>query len=138
LNRFTYLHEEKFPSAITRYTNEIKRVLRVLETHLAEKPADAQWLVGNKMTFADMAFLPWNYRLSEVLQQSWDDVFEGVPHVYAWHNKMAEMPSWTKLMTVRDRLMLEQNLQWDGVPVGIDSFTEYEKKIAAGEETFAK
>lgn len=129
------MHTEKIPSAVERYANEIRRVLNVLETVLAAKPADAQWLVGNKMTFADMAFVPWNFRLSEVLVQSWDEIWEGIPHVRAWHERMAELPSWKRSMKLRARLMDEQGLQWNGVPKGIETFTEYEAKIAAGEDT---
>ncbi|KAK7746217.1 Transcriptional regulator ure2 [Diatrype stigma] len=134
---FTHLHPEKIPSAIERYANEIKRVLGVLESVLAAKPENAQWLVGSKMTFADMAFVPWNFRLSEVLNQSWDEVWEGAPHVRAWHERMVELPSWKRSMEIRARLMDEQGLQWNGVPKGIETFTEYEAKIAAGETTTA-
>ncbi|KAK3681582.1 glutathione S-transferase [Podospora appendiculata] len=130
---FQHLHPEKLPSAITRYANEIKRVLGVLEGVLAAKPADAQWLVGDKMTFADMAFVPWNFRLSEVLLQPWDEVWAGTPHVRAWHERMVALPSWMRAMEIRARLMDEQGLQWNGVPKGIETFTEYEAKIAAGE-----
>ncbi|KXX79083.1 Glutathione S-transferase 2 [Madurella mycetomatis] len=130
---FQHLHPEKIPSAIERYSKEIKRVLGVIEGVLAAKPADAQWLVGNKMTYADMAFAPWNFRLSEVLLQSWDEVWEGMPHARAWHERMVELPSWKRSMEHRARLMDEQGLQWNGVPKGIETFTEYEEKIARGE-----
>ncbi|KAK3989400.1 putative glutathione S-transferase, partial [Cladorrhinum sp. PSN332] len=130
---FQHLHPEKIQSAIDRYADEIKRILSVLETVLSAKPADEQWLVGNKMTYADMAFVPWNFRLSEVLMQSWDEVFEGTPHVRAWHEKMVELPSWKRAMEHRARLMDEQGLQWNGVPKGIETFTEYEEKIQQGE-----
>lgn len=135
---FQHLWPEKIPSVIERYANEIKRVLGVLEIVLSAKPADAQWLVGDKMTFADMAFVPWNFRMSEVLSQPWDEVWDGVPHVRAWHERMIELPSWKRAMEIRARLMDEQGLQWNGVPKGIETFTEYEKKIAAGEDTAAK
>lgn len=102
---FQHLWPEKIPSVIERYANEIKRVLGVLEIVLSAKPADAQWLVGSKMTFADMAFVPWNCRLDEVLKQSWDEVFEGVPHVRAWHERMIALPSWKRAMDIRARLM---------------------------------
>lgn len=127
---FQHLHPEKYPSAIERYANEIKRVISVIEGVLAAKPADQQWLVGKKMTFADMAFVPWDFRLSEVLLQTWDQVWEAAPHARAWHEKMAALPSWKKSMEQRDFYMQEQNLQWNGVPEGIENFTEYEKKIA--------
>ncbi|XXH01736.1 hypothetical protein Hte_008097 [Hypoxylon texense] len=132
---FIHLHPDKIPSAIERYSSEVRRILGVLETALAAKPADAQWLVGDKMTFADMSFLPWNFRLSEMLVQSWDEVWEGAPHVRAWHERMADLPSWKRSMEIRTRLMDEQVLQWNGVPKGIETFTEYEAKIAAGEDT---
>ncbi|KAI1770082.1 glutathione S-transferase [Hypoxylon cercidicola] len=135
---FQHLHPEKVPSALERYGKEIKRVLGVLETVLAAKPADAQWLVGDKMTFADMSFVPWNFRLSEALVQSWDEVWKETPHVRAWHERMIELPSWKKAMETRARLMDEQGLQWNGVPKGIETFTEYEAKIAAGENTIPK
>jgi glutathione S-transferase len=134
---FQHLHPEKIPSAIERYTAEIRRVLGVLDGALAAaKPgADGgRWLVGGKMTFADMAFAPWNFRLAEVLLQSWDEVWEGLPHARAWHERMVELPSWKRSMEHRARLMDEQGLQWNGVPKGIETFTEYEEKIARGEQ----
>ncbi|KAI1501405.1 glutathione S-transferase [Biscogniauxia marginata] len=132
---FLHLHPEKVPSAIERYANEIKRVLGVIESVLAAKPANAQWLVGDKMTFADMAFAPWNFHLGEVLSKPWDEVWEGFPHARAWHERTVELPSWKRSMEIRARLMDEQGLQWNGVPKGIETFTEYEEKIAAGEDT---
>lgn len=135
---FQHLWPEKIPSVIERYASEIKRVLSVLETILAAKPDDAQWLVGDKMTFADMAFVPWNCRLSEVMMQTWDEIWEGVPHVRAWHERMADLPSWKHVMETRGRLMDEQGLQWNGVPKGIKTFQEYEEKIAMGEDTLTK
>lgn len=128
---FQHLHPDKIPSAIERYSNEIKRVISVIDGVLAAKPADQQWLVGNKMTFADMAFAPWDFRLTEVLLQTPDQVWENAPHARAWHEKMVALPSWVKIMKKRDELMSSQNLQWNGVPEGIENFTEYEKKIAA-------
>lgn len=57
--RFNVLHPEKVPSAIERYRNEVIRILGVLNTALEGKT----WLVGDKCTFADLAFMPWNTRL---------------------------------------------------------------------------
>jgi glutathione S-transferase len=135
---FRHLHAEKIPSAIERYSSEVKRVLGVLDGALAAKPADAQWLVGDKMTFADMAFAPWNFRLAELLEQSWDEVWAGLPHARAWHERMVELPSWKRSMEHRARLMDEQGLQWNGVPKGIETFTDYEEKIARGETAAAE
>lgn len=133
---FQHLHPEKIQSAVDRYANEIKRVIGVLESVLAKK--ESQWLVGDKMTFADMAFVPWNFRLSEVLNQSWDEVWEGAPHVRVWHERMINLPSWKRCMEIRARLMDEQGLQWNGVPKGIETFNDYEKELAAKEEAEKK
>ncbi|KAH7304014.1 glutathione S-transferase [Stachybotrys elegans] len=135
---FQHLHHEKLPSATARYASEIKRVLGVLERVLSEKDEDSQWLVGHKMTYADMSFVPWNFRLSEVLVTSWDDAWDGFPRVRAWHERMVELPSWKRIMDTRARLMDEQGLQWNGVPKGIETFTDYEEKIAAGADTTSK
>ena len=108
LGWFAHLHPEKIPSAVDRYAAEVKRILGVIEGVLAAKPADAQWLVGDRMTFADMAFVPWNARLSETLVQPWDEVWEGAPHARAWHERMVELPSWKRAMDRRAVLMDEQ------------------------------
>ncbi|KAK4121286.1 glutathione S-transferase [Parathielavia appendiculata] len=114
---FRHLHPIQVPPAIERYAKEVRRVLA----------SWTAWLIGGKMTFADMAFVPWNFRLSEVLMQSWDEVWAGLPHVRAWHERMR-----------RAVLMDEQGLQWNGVPKEIETFTEYEEKIARGEKTTAE
>ncbi|ETS76586.1 hypothetical protein PFICI_11973 [Pestalotiopsis fici W106-1] len=131
---FQHLHVEKIQSAIDRYLGEIRRVIQVLEGILAAKGDGEQWLVGDKMTYADMAFVPWNFRLSEVFNAPWDEVWEGAPHVRAWHERMVALPSWKRAMETRAVLMDEQGLQWNGVPKGIETFNDYEKQLAAKDE----
>lgn len=46
---------ERIPSAIDRYRAEIMRVFQVLESVLSKQ----EWLVGNKVTLADLCFLPY-------------------------------------------------------------------------------
>lgn len=60
---FTKFHPEQLPSAQERYYKEIKRVTSVLEGHLQkqDKGQDGPWLVGNKFSYADLAFVPWQY-----------------------------------------------------------------------------
>ena len=53
---FRHFHAEKIPSAIERYDNEIKRVFGVLESVLSKQ----KYLVGNKLTIADLSFITWN------------------------------------------------------------------------------
>ncbi|OQV10201.1 Glutathione S-transferase, domain-containing protein [Cladophialophora immunda] len=54
---FARYHQEKIPSAITRYADEIERVASVLDTHLAN--TKQAYLVGEKCTYADLSFVPW-------------------------------------------------------------------------------
>lgn len=53
---FQRFHKEKLPDVIERYNNEIRRVLGVLDGVLANK----EYLVGGKLTIADLSFVPWN------------------------------------------------------------------------------
>ena len=51
-------HPEKINSAVERYQNEILRVFSVLDGVLAKSPSG--WLVGEKLTIADLSFITWN------------------------------------------------------------------------------
>ncbi|OBT97632.1 glutathione S- transferase, nitrogen catabolite repression regulator [Pseudogymnoascus verrucosus] len=121
---FNVLHQEKLPSAIERYTKEVHRILGVLNNALQGKI----WLVGDKCTFADLAFLPWNARLdATLLTPPGEDTLKQYPNVQIWHNRMLGRDSWKKVMTTRDKLMDEHGLQPNGMPKGINNMTEYEE-----------
>ncbi|EJT99221.1 glutathione S-transferase C-terminal-like protein [Dacryopinax primogenitus] len=87
---FSNFHPEKVPSAVERYQNEIKRVLGVLDSVLRER----EWLVGDKMTVADIAFITWNsYARNGLLKN--DESFnfdEQFPAVAKWHQAMTTTP----------------------------------------------
>ena len=53
---FSHAHLEKLPSAISRYRKEVRRILGVLESALEGK----RFLVGNKVTIADLSFVAWH------------------------------------------------------------------------------
>lgn len=112
-------------------------MLGVLDGVLAAKPKGQQWLVGDRITFADLAFVPWNDRLDATLGVPDDKKFEGFPHVQAWHESMVKRPSWIKAMEIRARLMDEQGLDWNGMPKGTKSFQDYEANIAAADQASA-
>ncbi|KAF4634843.1 hypothetical protein G7Y89_g3255 [Cudoniella acicularis] len=131
---FQVLHSEKIPSAINRYVEEAKRVCGVLEGSLAGK----KWLVGDKITFADLAFVPWNDRLDAVLMCEGEKKFEGFPLVKAWHESMISRPSWKKAMEIRAKLMDIQGLAWNGMPKGVSNMEEYVEKIKKDAEAAGK
>ncbi|PYI11804.1 short-chain dehydrogenase/reductase [Aspergillus sclerotiicarbonarius CBS 121057] len=124
---FTTLSPEKLPSAITRYQSEVNRVLSVLNTLLRNKT----WLVGEKCTYADLAFLPWNNRLEMLIpREDGGEILEAYPWVAGWQRRMEEREAWKRAMVVRERLMDEQGLQVNGMPKGVSNIKEYEELIA--------
>ncbi|KAF4556185.1 Glutathione S-transferase-like protein 15 [Elsinoe fawcettii] len=88
---FSYLHHEKLPSAQKRYADEIHRVLGVIESHLER--TGQQWLVGDKMCFADLMFVPWNSLLTMFLfgppfEEEWKEKY---PKCYDWHQRLLQV-----------------------------------------------
>ncbi|KAI4189164.1 MAG: hypothetical protein L6R41_001663 [Letrouitia leprolyta] len=126
---FHVLHTEKLPSAINRYVDESRRVCGVLERCLQGK----NWLVGDKMTFADLVFVPWNDRLDVVLMVEDRMKFDGFPAVKAWHERMITRPSWKKAMGLRAKLMDDQGLMWNGMPKGVSNMEEYMERLGEGQ-----
>lgn len=53
---FTLAHTAILPTVQRRYRAEIRRVIGVLDVALEGK----QYLVGDKVTIADLAFVPWH------------------------------------------------------------------------------
>ncbi|PGG96477.1 glutathione S-transferase, partial [Blastomyces parvus] len=97
-------HPEKLPSAIERYENEMKRVCSVLEGWLAGtlgaaegsgaqgKGKERQYLVGDKCSFADLAFIPWHSHVDKAIGRG---AFGGgveqakdFPYMHAWMERI--------------------------------------------------
>jgi len=83
-NHFAAYAVEKLPYAIERYTNEVKRLHRVLEHRLEE----TRWLAGDEYSMADIITFPWirgaerrNIDLAEYRA------------VKRWHDEMAARPA---------------------------------------------
>lgn len=98
----------------TRYGSEVQRVCEVLDAILAK----SEWLVGNKCTIADMAFVPWYvtplYRpvADECRNVIALDNFltEGktkadFPHLLKWHAALCENPAIKASLAERDAIM---------------------------------
>lgn len=86
---FERFHPEKVPSASERYANEIKRVTGVIDAHL--KKQGTKYLVGDKLTYADLAFVPW-YNLMPLLIADWDWKAQ-YPVFGAWFEGLRERKS---------------------------------------------
>lgn len=127
---FVVLHAEKLPSAISRYQAEIRRIQGVLDGHLEGRT----WLVGDRMTYADLAFTTWNDRTDDLLQCPPEKKFEGFPNLKAWHERMVGRESWKKAMESRKELMDEQGLDWRGMPKDMENMDQYQAAIKAAED----
>ena len=89
---FKKYHPEQLPSAIERFVKEINRVSGVLDKYLAQQEqehggGDGPWLVGNKISYADLAFAPWQGLLGLVLEKDEYDA-DNYPHLKEWIGKM--------------------------------------------------
>ncbi|OCL09431.1 putative glutathione S-transferase Ure2-like protein [Glonium stellatum] len=89
---FKKYHPEQLPSAVERYVKEINRVTGVLEGHLARQKqehgasGDGPWLVGNKLSYADISFVPWQTIIAMVGEDEYN--VDNFPHVKEWLSKM--------------------------------------------------
>jgi len=75
---------EKLPYAIERYTNEAKRLYRVMNDRLAK----SRYIAGPEYTIADIAIFPW--------LRSWKN--QGIdwadhPHLKGWFDEIAARPA---------------------------------------------
>lgn len=103
---FTKYHPEKVQSAVDRYINEIKRVTGVLEGHLARQKVefgskdgfDGPWLVGNKLSYVDFAFVPWQVGAMRVFGESGQYSDVEFPLVKEWLAKLSARESVKKAM----------------------------------------
>ncbi|TFK90922.1 glutathione S-transferase C-terminal-like protein [Polyporus arcularius HHB13444] len=102
---FKNSHPERVPSAVERYQNEILRVFGVLDGVLAKQPSG--WLVGGKLTIADLSFIMWDLLATTMaLSDRTDvDVEKTYPAFYAWHQRLLKRESVAKLLEVRASLM---------------------------------
>ncbi|KAI0699620.1 glutathione S-transferase C-terminal-like protein [Cerioporus squamosus] len=101
---FLFYHPEKVPSAVERYQKETQRVVSVLDGVLAKSPSG--WLVGGKLTIADLAFLTWNRAAVNVILKDFEggDVQTKYPAFWAWHHKIDSRNSAKKLSEVQASL----------------------------------
>ncbi len=78
-NHFANYAVQKIPYAIERYTNEVRRLHRVLEKRLSQ----ADYLAGPEYSMADIITFPWirNIDLAEY------------PNLKRWHDAIAARPA---------------------------------------------
>ncbi|KAF8860391.1 hypothetical protein BDZ45DRAFT_703829 [Acephala macrosclerotiorum] len=79
-------------NAIERYTKEVNRVSGVLDGYLAQQKkkyvgSEGPWLVGNKISYADLALVLWQAGVTLILgKDEYDE--DNFPHLKKWLGKM--------------------------------------------------
>ena len=91
-NHFASYAVEKIPYAIERYTNESKRLTRVLNQRLGE----TRWLAGDEYSMADIITFPWIRTAAQsgvrFAERGSIDVNE-YPAVKRWYDEIAARPA---------------------------------------------
>ncbi len=94
-NHFAAYAPEKLPYAIERYSNEVKRLHRVLEKRLAA----SEYLAGPEYSIADIATFPW---IRNPDRRGID--LTAYPAVKRWHDAIAARPAVERgVATLADR-----------------------------------
>ncbi len=94
LAHFTRFAKEKIPYAIERYRNESLRILGVMDKQLGAR----EYLAG-EYSVADIATYPW---LTGFATDYAPDLFENVPNVKAWLERVGARPAVQRGMKVPD------------------------------------
>lgn len=84
------------PYPVTRYSNETKRLLGVLDKQLSDKP----YLIGDDYTIADIATFPWVSCLDQFYGAKDHLGLDDFAHVQKWFDRCINRPAAQKGMLV--------------------------------------
>ncbi|KIX96550.1 uncharacterized protein Z520_07816 [Fonsecaea multimorphosa CBS 102226] len=98
---FTRFHHEDLPSAKERYHKEAGRVIMVLDSWLQKH----KYLVGDKVTGADLSFLPWAAGIDFL---AGDKKIEKGEAYQAWFNELMARPAVKKVFADKAKAMATQ------------------------------
>jgi GST-like protein len=100
--RFYYKYcPHRLPYCVQRYTNEVNRLLGVLEAQLSSH--NKHWVLGDQFTVADLATWPWIYALHENYDNAVADAFgdlKGFPCVKAYYARCMTRPASQRALDV--------------------------------------
>jgi glutathione S-transferase len=97
---FLKFWDGKPKEVVERYQNETRRVLKVLDGVLA----DREWLVGGRVSVADIAFLQWNTSADRIILGP-EFIDQEAPNVRKWMNRLKARPAMKKVMDERVKLL---------------------------------
>ncbi|KAL7800684.1 hypothetical protein V8C43DRAFT_327368 [Trichoderma afarasin] len=99
------MRNKKNFDGVAHFQHLVKRTLRTVDDELRGK----EFLVGDKCTLADLAFIPWDLMLDVVLQgdaeaASANDRKQLFPNWYNWHVKMIQREAVQKMMKLKEEV----------------------------------
>ncbi|KAI1389881.1 glutathione transferase [Hypoxylon trugodes] len=141
---FTHIHiEQNLQTAIDRYGNEAKRIISVVDSSLrkqrqklglaADEPV---WLVGDKCTYADLAFVSWNTFLGTMFPSGGLDLEKEFPEYYRWFMNTANRPATKKVLEFREeciRTMKDTAMQVVERQADAHKLPVYEKTLGSSD-----
>ena len=88
--------------AAKHFQGLVKRTIRTVDRELEEK----QYLVGGKVTLADLAFIPWDNMLDTIMTNDPEAATseqrkELFPNWSAWRDRLVERPAVQKMMAIQ-------------------------------------
>ena len=96
LGFFALRADEKLALPIGRFTEEVGRLLGVMERRLAEVP----YLAGSDYSIADIACYPWIEGATTMLEEPLADALRDKPALHRWMTAVAARPAVVKGMQV--------------------------------------
>ncbi len=120
---FFYYAKDKHPYSIERYSNEMIRLVGVIERRLAQ----SEWFGGDEYSIADMALLPWVEGL--VKQRN----FASYTHLIAWAEKLLDRPAVQRGLNVE-----RENVRPEVIEGGMKGFNDVHRSELFGAKQYAR
>ncbi|MFN9927212.1 MAG: glutathione S-transferase family protein [Phenylobacterium sp.] len=119
---FSFYARDRHEYSITRYANEVARLLRVLDDRLAE----VEHLAGAEYTVADMATYPYVLRQVEARASDY-------PHLKRWADAIGARPA-----VVRGMEVGREHLRRETIEGGLSGLTDEHRDILFGARQYAR
>lgn len=102
---FYKFHSEQVQSAKDRYRDQTLRVLHVINMHLEK--SGQEYLVGNKVTYADLAFVTWDMMIEWIVGDEAQslDIHGKYPLWSKWNKSLLARDSVKKIMSDKNAAM---------------------------------
>ena len=120
---FFFYAKDKHPYAIERYTNEMLRLVGVMDRHLAER----EWFAGDGYSIADMAVFPW---VEDLVKQT---AFEDRLHLKRWADAIAARPAVVRGMNVE-----RSKVRAEVIEGGMVGFNDEQRSELFGEKQHSR